>query len=100
MRFGAKCSVPLGGCLVTMHGIRCAFLSCLSVLAVFFVCGELRAQQKMNGTDMDHARGILRDARDAVKKHYYLASDYVMCLAADGEPADLDRVSGLRRVDW
>jgi C-terminal processing protease CtpA/Prc len=31
----------------------------------------LTAQQKMNSTDMDHARQMLRDARDAVKKNYY-----------------------------
>jgi len=31
----------------------------------------LRAQQKMNSIDMDEARQMLRDARDAVKKYYY-----------------------------
>jgi C-terminal processing protease CtpA/Prc len=31
----------------------------------------LDAQQKMNSLDMDRARGMLRDARDAVKKYYY-----------------------------
>ncbi|HEX4001727.1 MAG TPA: S41 family peptidase [Candidatus Acidoferrales bacterium] len=31
----------------------------------------LRAQQRMNSNDMDEARQMLRDARDAVKKNYY-----------------------------
>ena len=82
---------------MTMHGIRCAFLSCLSVLAVFFVCGELRAQQKMNGTDMDHARGILRDARDAVKKHYYLTDYHGLDLDARYQQYD-DRVKNARSL--
>jgi C-terminal processing protease CtpA/Prc len=38
-------------------------LSCLA--------GTLYAQQKMNSLDMDRARGMLRDAHDAVKKYYY-----------------------------
>lgn len=51
---------------------RGVFLSFLGVLIMFFASGELRAQQKMNATDLAHARAILRDARDAVQKHYYL----------------------------
>jgi C-terminal processing protease CtpA/Prc len=45
-------------------GCACAvmFLSCAA---------GLRAQQKMNSIDMDEARQMLRDARDAVKKYYY-----------------------------
>jgi hypothetical protein len=43
---------------------------------------------------------ILGVSADEIKEPRTTISDYVMCLAADGEPADLDRVSGLRRVDW
>jgi len=41
----------------------------LPLVAAF--AGSLLAQQKMNGSDLDLVRGILRDARDAVKKNYY-----------------------------
>jgi C-terminal processing protease CtpA/Prc len=48
------------------------------LLACFLIAGFLSffsvvfgAQQKMDSTDMERARWILRDARDAVKKHYY-----------------------------
>jgi C-terminal processing protease CtpA/Prc len=36
-----------------------------------FFPGALGAQQKMRKEDMDRTRQMLRDARDAVKKHYY-----------------------------
>lgn len=40
-----------------------------SLLLLF--SGLLHAQQKMDRMDMDRARQMLRDARDAVKKYYY-----------------------------
>lgn len=43
----------------------------LSATFLSFFSGVLGAQQKMNSMDMDRTRGMLRDARDAVKKHYY-----------------------------
>ena len=43
----------------------------LVVFAMAFAAGTLLAQQKMSASDMDLARGILRDARDAVRKNYY-----------------------------
>ena len=43
----------------------------LSATLLSTIPGALCAQQKMNGLDMDRARGMLRDARDAVKKYYY-----------------------------
>ena len=43
----------------------------LVVVAMVLAAGTLLAQQKMSASDMDLARGILRDARDAVKKNYY-----------------------------
>ena len=42
---------------------------CATLLST--LCGVAKAQRKMNGLDMDRARGMLRDARDAVKKYYY-----------------------------
>lgn len=44
---------------------------CLLSLVVAAFAGNLPAQQKMKSQDLDLARGILRDARDAVKKNYY-----------------------------
>jgi C-terminal processing protease CtpA/Prc len=47
-------------------------LGCMcSALILFSLAGAMGAQQKMNSEDMDRARGMLRDARDAVKKYYY-----------------------------
>jgi len=43
----------------------------LSVTFLSFFPGAVGAQQKMDSLDMDRARGMLRDARDAVKKYYY-----------------------------
>jgi C-terminal processing protease CtpA/Prc len=43
----------------------------LGAILLSFFTGLAGAQQKMNSMDMDRARGMLRDARDAVKKHYY-----------------------------
>lgn len=43
----------------------------LVVVALVLAAGTLLAQQKMSSSDMDLARGILRDAREAVKKNYY-----------------------------
>ncbi len=45
---------------------------CALSLAVFPAWpASANAQQKMNRADLDQARQMLRDARDAVKKHYY-----------------------------
>jgi len=43
------------------------------LIAAFFsiFSGTFGAQQKMDSIEMDRARQMLRDARDAVKKHYY-----------------------------
>lgn len=49
-----------------IHGV--AVCACIVVLSL---AAAVRAQQKMNSTDMDEARQMLRDARDAVKKNYY-----------------------------
>ena len=46
-----------------------AFACCAAVL--LSLAAGLRAQQKMNSIDMEEARQMLRDARDAVKKNYY-----------------------------
>ena len=43
----------------------------LVVVALVLVAGTLPAQQKMSSSDIDLVRGILRDARDTVKKNYY-----------------------------
>jgi C-terminal processing protease CtpA/Prc len=43
----------------------------LSATFLSFLSGVLGAQQKMNNIDMERTRGMLHDARDAVKKHYY-----------------------------
>ena len=43
----------------------------LAVLIVSIFPRALGAQQKMDSVDMDRARQMLRDARDAVKKYYY-----------------------------
>ncbi len=53
---------------IRAHGLLAWFL-----IAAFlsFFSGVRGAQQKMDSMDMDRARGMLRDARDAVKKHYY-----------------------------
>jgi hypothetical protein len=45
------------------------WLSGATLLSIF--SGVLGAQQTMNSEDMGRARQMLRDARDAVKKHYY-----------------------------
>lgn len=42
-----------------------------SAVAGFAFSGALRAQQKMDKFEVDRARNMLRDARDAVKKYYY-----------------------------
>ncbi|HUA01738.1 MAG TPA: S41 family peptidase [Candidatus Aquilonibacter sp.] len=47
-------------------------LACLCGAAILFLAAaRLGAQQKMSSIDMDEARQMLRDARDAVKKNYY-----------------------------
>jgi C-terminal processing protease CtpA/Prc len=51
--------------------VRHALSLYLVAVAVVLAAGSLLAQQKMSSSDMDLARGILRDARDAVKKNYY-----------------------------
>jgi C-terminal processing protease CtpA/Prc len=51
--------------------IRHAFSLYLVAVALVLGAGSLLAQQKMSGSDMDLARGILHDAREAVKKNYY-----------------------------
>lgn len=51
--------------------VRKTLLWALSASLLSTIPGALTAQQKMNGLDMDRARGMLRDARDAVKKYYY-----------------------------
>jgi len=56
---------------VSSRGIRRMLAWALSAIALSFSFGALDAQQKMNSLDMDRALGMLRDARDAVKKHYY-----------------------------
>lgn len=50
-----------------VNAVICIFGAALLAL----LGGATSAQQKMNGADMDRARGMLRDARDAVKKYYY-----------------------------
>lgn len=50
---------------------RVALIWLCGVGAIFAAPGAVRAQQKMDRFEMDRARGMLRDARDAVKKHYY-----------------------------
>jgi len=45
---------------------------CLCGAAILLLlAAKLGAQQKMNSMDMDEARQMFRDARDAVKKNYY-----------------------------
>jgi C-terminal processing protease CtpA/Prc len=51
--------------------VRQALSFYLVVAALVLAAGTLLAQQKMSSSDMDLVRGILRDARDAVKKNYY-----------------------------
>jgi len=51
--------------------VRQALSLYLVVVGLVLAAGTLFAQQKMSSTDMDLARGILRDARDTVKKNYY-----------------------------
>jgi C-terminal processing protease CtpA/Prc len=46
-------------------------LGCACAVMFLSFAAGLRAQQKMNSIDMDEARQMLRDARDAVKKYYY-----------------------------
>lgn len=43
----------------------------VSAPLLLLLSGLLHAQQKMDRMDMDRARQMLRDARDAVKKYYY-----------------------------
>lgn len=43
----------------------------VSAPLLLLLSGLLHAQQKMDSMDMDRARQMLRDARDAVKKYYY-----------------------------
>jgi len=51
--------------------IRIALISLLSVSAVLAALSLVRAQQKFDDMQIDRGRGILRDARDSVKKNYY-----------------------------
>lgn len=46
-------------------------LACACAVVLLLLAVGLRAQQRMNSNDMDEARQMLRDARDAVKKNYY-----------------------------
>lgn len=43
----------------------------LTLLPVLSTAQSLRSQQKMDSLNLDRARGILHDAYDNVKKHYY-----------------------------
>lgn len=56
-----------------MSGIRCRRLLGWLFPAAFLVIlsGALGSPQKMTSIEMDRARQMLRDAKDAVKKHYY-----------------------------
>jgi C-terminal processing protease CtpA/Prc len=51
--------------------MRRALVWALGATALSLAPIVLTAQQKMDSIDMDHARQMLRDARDAVKKNYY-----------------------------
>jgi C-terminal processing protease CtpA/Prc len=51
--------------------IRRSLLVFLTAVSSIVACGTLLAQQQMKSGDLDVVRGILRDARDAVKKNYY-----------------------------
>jgi len=51
-----------------VHKVVACMCGAITVLSL---AGILRAQQKMSGLEMDRARQMLRDARDAVKKYYY-----------------------------
>jgi len=54
---------------MSIRRIQWVAVCCCAILLP--LAAALRAQQKMNGIDMDEARQMLRDARDAVKKNYY-----------------------------
>jgi C-terminal processing protease CtpA/Prc len=48
-----------------------ALLLLFRLMTLFLPPVAVRAQQKMDHASLDRARGILRDARDAVRKNYY-----------------------------
>jgi hypothetical protein len=56
---------------VSRPSIKTAFVVFVSLLA--FYGASLRSQQppKMDSINLDRSRGILRDAYENVKKHYY-----------------------------
>ena len=60
---------------------------------VFSLAAGLGAQQRMNSSDMDEARQMLRDARDAVKKYYYDPKYHGVDLDARYKEYD-DRIKG------
>lgn len=51
--------------------IRIALVLLLSVSVFPAARSVVRAQQKCDNLQIDRGRGILRDARDSVKKYYY-----------------------------
>lgn len=53
------------------QGIRIALILFLSVSVFLAVRNVARAQEKFDNLQIDRGRGILRDARDSVKKYYY-----------------------------
>lgn len=68
--------------LVLERLFRVALILLFSIPAIFATPGAVRAQQKMDSFELDRARGMLRDARDAVKKHYYDATYHGLDLEA------------------
>jgi C-terminal processing protease CtpA/Prc len=70
---------------------RLAFAGCAAVL--LSLAAGLGAQQKMNSNDLDEARQMLRDARDAVKKYYYDPKYHGVDLDARYQEYD-DRMKG------
>jgi hypothetical protein len=51
--------------------IRHALPLCLVAMALVVASGGLLPQQKINSSELDMRREVLREARDAARKNYY-----------------------------